>query len=121
MKPNQSNEPVIRHAESISEMITAHNSGTKKVLLTGDTSGNAITQIALGKLAHGESVEPHEHATMKEYFYFLEGTGCYTINDVNHELSKGSFIIIPEKTSHALINTGEEPLVFFYFGVASDK
>jgi len=121
LKPNSINEPVIRHAESISEIMTAHNSGTKKVLLSGDESGNAITQIALGKLDKGESVEPHEHSTMKEYFYFMEGTGCYIINEIKHDLSKGSFIIIPEETVHALINTGEEPLSFFYFGIASDK
>lgn len=121
MKPNSTNETVVRHAESIGEIMTAHNSGTKKVLLSGDETDNAITQIALGKLEKGESVELHEHATMKEYFYFMEGTGCYTINEVKHELSKGSFVIIPEKTPHALINTGEEPLIFFYFGIASDK
>ena len=121
MRPNSINEAVIRHAESISEIMTAHNSGTKKVLLSGDESDNAITQIALGNLEKGESVELHEHLTMKEYFCFIAGKGRYLINGETHELSKGSFVIIPEKTVHALINTGDEPLSFFYFGIASDK
>lgn len=120
MKPDKQNGPIISHTDELSEILTAHNSGTKKVLLNNEHSGNVITQIALGKLEPGESVESHLHKTMKEYFYFTEGFGQYLIEGQVHELSKGSFVIIPEKTEHALINTGEVPLIFFYFGIAND-
>ncbi len=120
MKPDKQNDPIISHVDEISEILTAHNSGTKKVLLNNEQSGNAITQIAQGKLGPGERVELHAHKTMTEYFYFTEGFGQYLIDGKTYELSKGSFVSIPEKTEHALINTGELPLVFFYFGIAND-
>lgn len=120
MKPKKQNEPFISHLDDISEILTAHNSGTKKVLLSSEESGNAITQIAIGKLEPGEVVESHLHKTMTEYFYFTEGFGQYLIDGQTHELRKGSFVIIPEKTEHSLINTGNESLSFFYFGIASN-
>ena len=119
MKPN-SQQPIICHINDLSAIQTAHSSGTKKILMGGDATGNAITQIAFGELLAGEVVEMHQHATMREYFYFTGGKGVYTINDTDHALSAGSFVMIPEQTPHSLKNTGELPLQFFYFGLATE-
>ncbi len=119
MKPN-SQQPIICHTNDLSAIQTAHSSGTKKILMGGDATGNAITQIAFGELQAGEVVEIHQHATMKEYFYFISGEGVYNINEVEHILSAGTFVMIPEQTPHSLKNTGELPLQFFYFGLATE-
>lgn len=119
MKP-KSSDPIVCRSSDISAIQTAHSSGTKKILMGGEQTGNAITQIALGKLQVGEEVEMHQHTTMKEYFYFTSGEGVYTINEVEHALSAGTFVMIPEQTPHSLKSTGQEPLQFFYFGVATE-
>jgi len=111
---------IIQHIDSIEDVLTAHLSGSKKVLLNAQQTGNAITQIAVGNLKAGEKVEEHTHATMNEYFYFLKGKGEYLINGQSYELTKGTFVLIPAKAKHALSNTGEDDLEFFYFGVAID-
>lgn len=120
LKPDKTSQTLVYHTDDISEILTAHDSGTKKVFLNSEQTGNSITQIAFGKLETGESVKTHSHQTMTEYFYFTEGVGDYIIEGQTHSLKKGSFVIITEKTEHSLINTGSEPLCFFYFGIASN-
>ena len=45
---------------------------------------------------------PHEHETMHEIFYVLEGKGIFQINDIEHTIEPGVFLHIAPKEPHAI-------------------
>ena len=99
---------------------TAHNQGEKFVFLNNDDTRTAITQFAFGKFLPGEECASHLHPTMEECFYFIDGEGEYVINDITYHIRPKSFLRIPANTLHALKATGNQPLTFVYFGVATN-
>lgn len=111
--------PVVNTNEIAFES-TSHGKGLKKVLLNAASSNSSLTQVAIGKLMPGEKIESHVHPTMDEIFYFLKGTGEYIVDEQCLLLRTASFIKIPAGIPHALNNTGNEELEFFYFGVSTD-
>jgi quercetin dioxygenase-like cupin family protein len=87
-------------------------------LSNGDTATN-LTQFAYGRFMPGEVCEEHVHPTMEEYFYFLQGTGTYTVDGNTYTLEPGVFLRIPAGVPHMLQAGGNESLEFVYFGVAT--
>ncbi|NQZ43234.1 MAG: cupin domain-containing protein [Flavobacteriaceae bacterium] len=79
-----------------------------------------LTQFAHGCFAPGEVCERHAHETMDELFFFIKGNGVYKIDNEDVQLKPNTFLRIPAKSPHELINTGEVDLEFVYFGVALD-
>ena len=96
----------------------AHGEGEKFVFLKQEDTTTAITQFAFGKFLPGEECALHLHPTMEECFYFIDGEGEYTVNDVVYMIRPKCFLRIPVNTMHALKATGDQPLTFVYFGVA---
>lgn len=101
--------------------LTAHNQGTKRVFIRNEETDSALTQFAHATLNPGEQSGLHVHDTMDEYFYFLSGIGTYVINEKEVEVSSTSFSFIPAGASHNLVNTGNQPLQFVYFGISVDE
>ncbi|MBC3787712.1 cupin domain-containing protein [Spirosoma utsteinense] len=100
--------------------LTAHAQGAKQVFLrNGDTPTN-VTQVAYGVFANTDYCEMHAHATMEECFFFLKGEGKYTVDGTEIALSNGVFVRIPAGIPHRLEATGNEPLEYVYFGVATE-
>lgn len=99
---------------------TTHNQGEKFVFLKNEDTPTAITQFAFGKFLPGEECALHLHPTMEECFYFVDGEGEYVVNDVTYHIRPQSFLRIPANTVHALKATGNQPLIFVYFGVATN-
>ena len=103
-------------AEQIDFVNTAHNTGIKKVFFSGLEVNSALTQFACGFLSAGETIEKHAHATMEEFFYFLDGNGEYLLDSVTIRVHKGVSVRIPAGTAHEL--RAEEDLHFIFFGIA---
>ena len=98
--------------------LTAHAQGAKQVFLrNGDTPTN-VTQVAYGTFSRADYCELHTHPTMEECFFFLKGTGSYTVGDQLIALQSGVFVRIPAGVPHRLEAAGPEPLEYVYFGVA---
>lgn len=100
--------------------LTAHAQGAKQVFLRNADTPTAITQVAYGTFTNADYCELHTHATMEECFFFLKGTGCYTVGDLQIDLQPGVFVRIPAGAVHRLEATGDQPLEYVYFGVATD-
>ncbi|SFE65243.1 cupin domain-containing protein [Spirosoma endophyticum] len=99
---------------------TAHAQGTKQVFLRyGDTSTD-LTQVAYGSFSRTDYCELHMHPTMEECFFFLKGIGVYTIGNQKIALQQGVFVRIPAGILHRLEATGDVPLEYVYFGVATE-
>ena len=111
---------VFEYLENIKGEPTAHLSGLKKVFLTNKDTDSQLTQFAHGEFAPGEICKLHAHETMDELFYFINGTGVYRVNGEEVALKPGTFLRIPAKSEHELINTGKSKLEFVYFGIALD-
>lgn len=112
-------EKIFTPIDAILPTVTAHGQGQKFVFLKNGDSKTDLTQFAYGKFQPGESCEMHIHETMEEFFFFLEGTGEYLVNDKIIYLHKGVFLRIPAKAPHELKATGDQPLEFVYFGVST--
>ena len=63
-------------------------------------------------VAPGNSIGEHKHEGDNEIFYFLSGTGEYNDNGNVVEVGPGDTTICRDGESHALVNTGDEPLEF---------
>ena len=112
-------EKISSTINAIQPIVTAHGQGEKFVFLKNGDSQTDLTQFAYGKFQPGESCEQHIHETMEEFFFFLDGTGEYLVNGETIYLKKGVFLRIPAQIAHELKVTGDEPLEFIYFGVAT--
>ena len=110
---------MILNAKDIPFETTAHGEGLKKVLLRDSDTPTMLTQFAYGKLSAGENVAEHVHDTMEEIFYFLAGEGIYKIDGDTLQVSSSTVVRIPAGVPHSLSPSGEEPLEFIYFGIAT--
>lgn len=53
---------------------------------------------------HTQIVQRHSHATMSEVFYVLSGKGVFMIDDIPHVVANGSFVHLPPREPHAVLN-----------------
>ena len=111
---------LFEYLENIKGEQTAHLSGLKKVFLRKEDTESKLTQFAHGIFTPGEICKLHAHPTMDELFYFLNGTGIYKVNGEEIKLKPGTFLRIPAKSQHELVNNGAVNLEFVYFGIALD-
>lgn len=95
-------EVLIRNLIDIVPITTNHGMGEKRVLVSNEETETKITQIAVTSLGKDERVEPHVHATMEEYFLFLEGECEAVINGEPVRCIAGTFLRIPANIAHAL-------------------
>lgn len=93
---------MIKNLAFVSPIPTSHSVGQKRVLLSKEESGCAITQIAITELKAGEIASSHIHPDMQEAFYVLEGELEITLDGDPHLCPKESFIYVEKGTSHKL-------------------
>ena len=106
--------------DEIKPVLTAHGTGQKQVFLSNEQTPTKLTQFAYGSLSVNEGCRMHKHATMDEYFFFINGTGEYRIEKEIVNLKENMFLRIPAGTVHSLKNTGKSKLEFVYFGVVCE-
>ena len=109
-------EVIYKNLKSITEVSTSHAIGSKKILLQGSECESMLTQVAVGSLLKGEFVESHSHPTMEEYYFFIKGKAKLTIDTVEYNCEKDTFIKIPKNAIHSLI--AETAIDFIYWGIA---
>ncbi|GAB3023977.1 cupin domain-containing protein [Spirosoma pulveris] len=100
--------------------LTAHAQGAKQVFLRNADTPTNVTQVAYGIFTKADYCELHTHATMEECFFFLKGEGIYVVDDQTIPLNHGVFVRIPAGVPHRLEATGNDPLEYVYFGVATN-
>lgn len=89
----------------------------KHVLLRGGVLP-AVTQVAVAEFDAHTEIPRHEHPTMYEVFYVLEGAGAYSLGDETHEAEPGDLVVVPPGTPHAVKAT-RAPHRVFYWGIAT--
>ena len=78
----------------------------KTTLFRGD-----FLMIGLNCLEPGQVQPVHDHADQDKFYLVLEGTGVFTVDDVEQEASPGHIVWTPAGVSHGVRNVGQERLV----------
>lgn len=98
---------MLKHLDQIVPRPTSHGVGLKRVLLSGDETESAVTQIAVTKLAEGEVAAEHRHESMEEYFYFLKGDAMVCVDGRELLCRKGDFLQVECGRSHSVLAKSE--------------
>lgn len=106
---------VFKQLEECSPIVTTHNVGSKRVLLSNGPEG-VITQLAIGYLKNGESTESHQHHTMDEIFFIIAGDLTIFTDNKEYQCKNGTFIGIPAGFMHSLLCKSVD-CSFFYLGI----
>lgn len=114
-------EDIVRHAElgysdpgcgegfSWKTLISASKTGSHEI-----TSGIAKCAPSTGRLC----VHQHRQA---ELYYFIQGSGIVTIEDVESVVEAGGIVFIPGDAKHGIRNTSEtQELVWLYVFAVDD-
>lgn len=73
----------------------------------------AIKEIGWMTLQPGDSIGLHKHETNEDAYIIVSGEGTFTDTDgKTYTVKAGDVTIARKGQSHALANTGKEPLVF---------
>ncbi|MDR3435034.1 cupin domain-containing protein [Telmatospirillum sp.] len=74
---------------------------------------DAIKEIGWMTLQPGAAIGPHKHDVNEDTYIIVSGEGTFTDTEGKESVVKAGDITIARKgESHALKNTGKEPLVF---------
>tara|TARA_Y100000590_G_C15307600_1_gene858849 strand:- start:124 stop:438 length:315 start_codon:yes stop_codon:yes gene_type:complete len=100
----------------------SHGNGNKRVFISNKDTKTKLTQFAWSKFTTNQSCEMHTHPTMDEYFFVLQGSGIYHIDNKKLNIKKGDFIRIPAGTPHQLhLRKHHKILELIYFGIDTTK
>ena len=89
------------------EKATRENTDYRRVLYTAPNS-----QLVLMCLAPGEEIGKETHH-LDQFLRFEEGQGKVILDDVEHTVTDGDAVVIPQGTRHNVINTGDTPLKLY--------
>jgi mannose-6-phosphate isomerase-like protein (cupin superfamily) len=81
------------------EKLTKENANFRKVLYTDKN-----TQLVLMSLLPGEDIGEEVH-DVDQFLRVEDGSGKVFLNDVSHDISNGSVIIVPAGVKHNLVNS----------------
>ncbi|MFD9794155.1 cupin domain-containing protein [Streptomyces sp. NPDC059070] len=82
-----------------------------RVLEDGSHTGHRLA-IAESVLApHTQGPPQHRHGRHDEGFYVLDGTVRFTVGDQEHDVTKGTLVIVPPGTPHTFANVTDHPAV----------
>ena len=76
-----------------------HMGGLWSVLASGEQTGGSYSVLEQ-ILPQGPAAPPHQHETMDEVFYLLEGNATFLLGDRVQVAGKGAFVFIPRGTVH---------------------
>lgn len=76
-------------------------------------AGDAHCKILLGRLPAGATIGLHTHEDTAEIIFFLSGKGYMLLNGEKEPVGAGLCHYCPKGSSHAMINDGNEDILFY--------
>jgi|ERR1035437_5469439 mannose-6-phosphate isomerase-like protein (cupin superfamily) len=89
------------------EKLSLENENFRKVLYTDKNA-----QIVLMSLLPGEEIGEEVH-DVDQFLRVEKGTGQAILNDIPHDITDGSAILVPAGTKHNIINTGASSMKLY--------
>lgn len=99
---------IINH-QNTKVLNTPHGSEIRPLI---DRTNSEIELCSLAEeiLPPGKAVRRHHHLQTEEIYYILSGEGEMSVGDETQTVKAGDAIFIPRTNTHALKNTGSEPI-----------
>jgi mannose-6-phosphate isomerase-like protein (cupin superfamily) len=66
--------------------------------------------VGLNCLEPNQTQSVHAHQGADKFYFVLEGSGRFTVGEVEQTASAGSLVVAPASVSHGVKNTGSERL-----------
>jgi mannose-6-phosphate isomerase-like protein (cupin superfamily) len=99
--------------QTLEESPRNHRGGqVSYLLLTGGQFGSENLAITWVEGDPGSEQPLHAHPANEQVYVIARGRGIMKVGGEEHEVVAGTLVFIPPGTSHAIRNTGDEPLVF---------
>ena len=89
------------------EKLSLENINFRKVLYTDKNS-----QMVLMSLLAGEEIGEEVH-DVDQFLRVEKGTGRATLNNIPHDITDGSVIIVPAGVKHNIINSGPDSMKLY--------
>ncbi len=89
------------------EKMSLENDNFRKVLYTSKNS-----QLVLMSLLPGEDIGEEVH-DVDQFFRVEKGVGTAILNDISHNISDGSVVVVPAGAKHNIINTGSDGMKLY--------
>lgn len=96
----------------------SHNTAIRKKVMLQPGDIPHLTNFSQATFAPGQVAKAHAHTDMHEVFFVSAGTGTMVVNGIDQALLPGVCMLVEPGDVHEVINTGTEPLVLTYFGIA---
>jgi len=101
--------PVVRHL-SKTVAIPCPYGNTARVITGGE---GGVANVHVITVTDGD---PHFHTGYDEVYYYMEGSGTMTIDNVEYSVEPGSVAVIPRGFVHSIRSNNDNPLKFVIFG-----
>ncbi len=82
------------------------------LLLTKGRFGSENLSITWVEGEPGSKQGVHSHPANEQVYVIIRGRGLMTVGDGEQEVGPGTLVLVPPGTGHAILNRGDEPLVF---------
>lgn len=82
------------------------------LLLTKGQFGSNNLSITWVEGEHGSEQPVHAHGANEQVYVIIRGRGIMRVGNEQQEVGPGTVVFVPPGTGHAILNAGEEPLVY---------
>ncbi len=89
------------------EQLALENTDFRKVLYT-----TIHSQLVLMSLLPGEDIGEEVH-DVDQFLRIEQGNGTAILNDISHDITDGSAVVVPAGAKHNIINSGDSPMKLY--------
>jgi len=101
------------HTQTLEESPRNRRGGqVSYLLLSPGQFGSRNLAITWVEGAPGSQQGAHAHPASEQVYVIVHGRGMMTVGEEEKEVSAGTLVLVPPGAAHAILNTGDEPLVF---------
>ncbi len=97
--------PAVKNTDEIVNENVLNNDENIKIVPIGE---NKNTSVHLVQVRKDAEIDAHYHKLHDEIVYIKRGEGILELNGTRHSVREGMMVVIPKKTVHRFVNTGEE-------------
>lgn len=104
----------------LSEVGISHNPEIKKKVILENGYIPKLTTFGQATFQPNQRVDEHKHDTMYEVFFIQKGNATFVVNGKEITVGEGDTITIEPGELHSQENPFSAPVVWLYFGIATD-